>query len=172
MAKVSEPYQLKFDPGPQTLAYLSDRTSRVTLQIGPFGTGKTTSAGFKKIMLQSQWVRPGPGGIARSQFAVVRNTYGQLRDSTIATYLEWFPPGQFGGRWLESHKEATYRLGNPERLVTIKFRALDDDNDVRNLLSTGYTGAHFDEARERFYARNYGTERVGAVFAFDPSPGA
>ena len=99
-------------------------------------------------MLQSQWVRPGPGGIARSQFAVVRNTYGQLRDSTIATYLEWFPPGEFGGRYLESHKEATYRLGNPERLVTIKFRALDDENDVRNLLSTGYTGAHFDEARE------------------------
>lgn len=28
------------------------------------------------------------------------------------------------------------------------------------------------EARERFYARNYGSERVGAVFAFDPMPGA
>lgn len=146
--KPLEPYQLKYNPGPETMKYMKDRISRATLQIGPFGTGKTTAAGFKKIMLQSQWVKPGKDGIARSKFAVVRNTYGQLRDSTIKTYLEWFPPGEFGGRYLETHKEATYRLGNPDRLVTLMFRALDDESDVRNLLSTEYTGAHLDEARE------------------------
>ena len=28
------------------------------------------------------------------------------------------------------------------------------------------------EAKERFYARNYGAERVGSFYAFDPMPGA
>jgi hypothetical protein len=146
--KQSEPFELKYNPGAKTLEYMKDRVSRATLQIGPFGTGKTTAAGFKKLMLQSQWVKPGKDGIARSKFAIVRNTYGQLRDSTIKTYMEWFPPGEFGGRYLETHKEATYRLGNPDRIVTLMFRALDDETDVRNLLSTEYTGAHLDEARE------------------------
>lgn len=28
------------------------------------------------------------------------------------------------------------------------------------------------EAKERFYARNYGAERIGSFYAFDPAPGA
>jgi len=28
------------------------------------------------------------------------------------------------------------------------------------------------EAKERFYARNYGAERIGSFYAFDPMPGA
>lgn len=28
------------------------------------------------------------------------------------------------------------------------------------------------EAKERFYARNYGGERIGSFYAFDPTPGA
>jgi hypothetical protein len=144
--KKSEPYNLKFDPGPVTLEFMKDKDYRASLLIGPFGTGKTTAAGFKKLMLQSQWIKPDRSGKRRSRFAVVRNTYPQLRDTTIRTYLDWFPPGEFGGKYVASDKQSVYRIG--DRVVEILFRALDDENDVRNLLSLELSGAHIDEARE------------------------
>lgn len=139
-------HELEYNPGPVTLEYLSDKESRVALLIGPFGTGKTTAAAFKKIMLHSKWVKPGKDGLRRSRFAVVRNTYPQLRDMTIKSYLEWFPPGAFGGKYLAADKIATYHIG--DRVVELLFRALDDENDVRNLLGLEISGAHIDEARE------------------------
>jgi len=142
----AETYDLKYDPGPVTMDYLADKDSRVNLLIGPFGTGKTSAAAFKKIMLQSKWIKPGKGGVRRSRFAVVRNTYPQLRDTTIRSYLDWFPPHAFGGKYLAADKQYTLRIGDRE--IEILFRALDDDNDVRNLLSLELSGAHIDEARE------------------------
>ena len=142
----TDAYQLKYDPGPMTLQFLKDKEYRASLLIGPFGTGKTTAAAFKKIMLQSQWVRPDKKGKRRTRFAIVRNTYPQLRDTTIKSYLDWFPPGMFGGDYKSSDKVATYRIGDRE--IELLFRALDDDNDVRNLLSLELSGAHVDEARE------------------------
>lgn len=146
MAKAPEPLNLKYTPGPVTEEFLSDRENRALLLIGPFGTGKTTAAAFKLLMLQSRWVRPDKNGKRRTRFAVVRNTYSQLKDSTIKAYLDWFPPAQFNGRYHITDKNATYYIDNRE--VEICFRALDDENDVRNLLGNEYSGAHIDEAKE------------------------
>lgn len=71
---------------------------------------------------------------------------GQLKDSTIRAYLDWFPPSEFGGGYHQTDKNATYRI--EDREIEICFRALDDENDVRKLLSTEYSGGHIDEARE------------------------
>lgn len=144
--KPQAPTHLKYDPGPVTSEFLQDQTSEVSLIIGPIGTGKTTAAGFKQIMLNSKWIRPDKNSKRRSKYAVVRNTYTQLRDSTIRTYLEWFPPGDFGGRYHQTDKNAFYKIGDRE--IEICFRALDDENDTKNLLSTEYSGAHVDEAKE------------------------
>lgn len=141
----NETYEMKYEPGPVTTDYLEDREHRAVLLIGPFGTGKTTAAAYKKIMLQSKWVRPDKNGVRRSRFAVVRNTYPQLRDTTIRTYLDWFPPQVFG-KYHETNKQYVMRL--KDREIEIIFRALDDENDVRNLLSLELTGGHADEARE------------------------
>ena len=126
--------------------------------IGPFGTGKTSSACFDQIMLQSKRVRKHPvDGVRYSRFAIVRNTNPQLRDTTIKTVLDWFPPYVFG-EYKETAKNYTIKIkGNPDdvdplgradRVIELIFRALDDQNDVRNLLSLELTGAWCDEARE------------------------
>src|SRR5574340_1666085 len=94
-----EPFRLKYNPGPVTMEFLADKTSEVLLVIGPIGTGKTSAAAFKQIVLSSKWIKPDKNGKRRSKYAVVRNSYPQLRDSTIRTYLEWFPPADFGGRY-------------------------------------------------------------------------
>lgn len=137
-------YILTYNCGPVTKAFHRDETSRVKLLIGPFGTGKTSAAAFDIIQRQSKRVVPTRGKV-RSRFAVVRNTYPELRDTTIRTYLEWFPPLYFG-----SYHQTEHRLliADKEREVEILFKALDNPKDVRDLLSLELTGAHVDEARE------------------------
>lgn len=142
-----EPYTLKYNCGPVALKFHKDKTSRVKLLIGPFGTGKTSSGAYDQIMCQSKRVRADKDGVKRTRFAVVRNTYPQLRDTTIKTVLEWFPIGDYK----ETTKELFVHLDDGEgqyREIHIIFRALDNDKDVRNLLSLELTGAWCDEARE------------------------
>jgi hypothetical protein len=144
--KQLEPFELKYNPGPVTTDFMSDRESRVLLLIGPVGTGKTTAAAFKQIMLNSRWIKADKNGKKRSRYAVIRNTYSDLKDATIRTYMDWFPPGDFNGSYHQTDKNAIYRI--EDREIEICFRALDDEADVRKLLSTEYSGGHIDEAKE------------------------
>lgn len=139
------PYELRYNCGPVSLAFHKDKVSRVKLLIGPFGTGKTSSAAYDQIMCQSKRVLPKSDGIRYSRFAVVRNTFPQLRDTTIKTVLDWFPPSVFG---VYHASEKRYVVYVEDRCIEILFRALDIEKDVRNLLSLELTGAWIDEARE------------------------
>ncbi|MDE2144893.1 MAG: phage terminase large subunit [Patescibacteria group bacterium] len=129
----------KYYPGPVATFFHADRNNRVKLLIGPFGTGKTTSAAWD-IVSQSKRVLGG-----KSRFAVIRNTYPELRDTTIKTYLDWFPDGVFGKY---NQTEKRYSIKFQDRNIEILFKALDTPKDVRDLLSLELTGAHVDEARE------------------------
>lgn len=141
-------YEFNYKVGPVAQAFHQDITSRVKLLIGPFGTGKTTNAACDLILCASSRVLPTQGKV-RSRFAVVRNTYPQLKDTVIRTYLDWFPEGIFG-RYNVTDK--IYRLVRKQDDETIEvellFKALDSPEDVRDLLSLELTGAHIDEARE------------------------
>jgi hypothetical protein len=137
-------YVLRYVCGPVTKQFHADRDSRVKLLIGPFGTGKTSAAAYDTIQCASKRVVPTRGKL-RSRFAVVRNTYPELRDTTIKTYLDWFPPLYFG-----EYNQTEHRLliEDDNRQVEVLFKALDSSKDVRDLLSLELTGAHVDEARE------------------------
>ena len=144
MANPAIELDITYKPGPVATAFHHDEQSRVKLLIGPFGTGKTTSAAWDLIDFQSERVLP-INGVKRSRFAVVRNTNPQLKDTTIKTYHEWFSPEVFG-YYNKTDKRQIIRIEDKE--IEILFRALDDEKDVRNLLSLDLTGAHVDEARE------------------------
>lgn len=135
---------ITYAPGPVATAFHRDEKSRVKLLIGPFGTGKTTAAAWDIIDFQSERVVP-VSGKKRSRFAVVRNTYPELRDTTIRTYLDWFPDTIFGKY---NSTEKRYILNIENREIEILFRALDIPKDIRDLLSLELTGAHVDESRE------------------------
>jgi hypothetical protein len=126
-----------------------DFTSRCKLLIGPVGTGKTTSAAYDQILLQSGRVMPDANGVRRTKYAIIRNTNPQLKDSTMRTVLDWFPPHLYG-TLLTSDKTYTINFvaDDGPREVELVFRALDLEKDSRNLLSVEYTGAWIDEARE------------------------
>lgn len=78
-------------------------------------------------------------------------TYPELRDTTIKTFLDWFPDPYFGH--YRSNPTPDYqmfqRFGDGTTLeAEVLFRALDRPDHVKNLLSLEVTGAWFNEARE------------------------
>lgn len=137
-------HDLTYICGPVAQRFHKDITSRVKLLLGPFGTGKTSSCAFDLVEKQSRRVLPTLGK-KRSRFAVVRNTYPELRDTTIRSYLDWFPP-MFFGKYNATEKR--YFINIEDREIELIFKALDSPDDVRDLLSLELTGAHVDEARE------------------------
>ena len=113
--------------------------------MGPFGSGKSSGC-VMEIVRRARIQRPGPDGIRRSRYAVIRNTYPQLRDTTIKTVHDWFPP-RVWGRYLKVEHDY-YVTGIEGVELEILFRALDRPDHVQNLLSLELTGAWVNEARE------------------------
>jgi hypothetical protein len=119
--------------------------SRFRNLMGPFGSGKSSGC-VMEIIRRAHMQKPGPDGIRRTRFAVVRNSYGQLKDTTIKTFHDWFPPKVFGEWRVTDH---TYLITKfPGVHCEVLFRALDRPDQVSNLLSLEVTGAWFNEVRE------------------------
>ena len=133
----------------KTMARFHASNAFMRLLMGPIGSGKSVACAnevFRRACLQN----PNMDGVRRTKVCVVRNTYRQLGDSTIKTWLEWFPQDKFG-RFKESTKthEIRFALGDGTSVCSdIVFRALDRPEDRSNLLSVEYSYAWMNEARE------------------------
>lgn len=119
--------------------------ARIRGLMGPFRSGKS-SGSVVEIVRRALAQRPGPDGIRRTRWLVVRNTYAQLSDSTIRTFHMWLPPQHFGKYNSTDHNYVIKAFEKTE--IEIWFRALDRPDHVRNLLSVEVTGAWVNEARE------------------------
>jgi hypothetical protein len=98
-----------------------------------------------EIALRAAAQAPGPDGVRRTRFAVIRNTMPMLRDTTIKTFLDWFPP-DVAGEWRQTDK--TFIIKADGIHCEVLFRALDEADDVAKLLSLELTGAYINECRE------------------------
>ena len=108
-------------------------------------SGKS-SACVIEIIRRAHEQAPGPDGIRRSRWVVVRNTARQLLDTTIKTFHYWFPDKIFG-EWRVT--DQTFIITRfPGVHLEVLFRALDRPDQVSNLLSLEVTGAWFNEVRE------------------------
>jgi len=128
-----------------TLKRFALSNKRTRCAMGPFGSGKS-SACVMEIIRRAHMQEPGPDGIRRSRWAVVRNSYGQLKDTTIRTFHDWFPPKVFGEYRVTDHMYIITKF--PGVHLEVLFRALDRPDQVSNLLSLEVTGAWFNEVRE------------------------
>lgn len=128
---------------PPTLANFLASNALVRCVVGPVGSGKS-SACVVELVRRAFQQAPGPDGLRKTRFAVVRNTSPQLRDTTRKTFEEWIPK-----EWGEWHEAAfTFKMKLKDVESEIMFRALDRPEDVRRLLSLELTGAYINEARE------------------------
>jgi len=117
--------------------------------LGPIGGGKSVAC-CVEIFRRCQEQRVGPDGFRRSRWAVVRNTKGQLKDTTLKTWFDWFPdsgaPGAGVGYWKETTMTYHFHFGDVR--AEILFRALDTPADVAKVLSLELTAAWLNECRE------------------------
>ncbi len=112
--------------------------------LGCVRSGKSTTMSNELYRrMTEQW--PQHDGIRRSRWLVVRNTYRELEDTTIRTWLDWFPEEVFGKL---NRNSMSHQLRFNDVESSVDFRALDKPGDIKKLLSAEYTGAWINEARE------------------------
>ena len=112
--------------------------------VGPVGSGKSTAC-CMEIMSRALRQAPGPDGIRHTRWVVVRNTYGELKDTTLVTWLMWFGESIFGPF---AKSEMTHRIEFKDVSMEVMFRALDRPDHVAKLKSMELTGAWVNETAE------------------------
>lgn len=113
--------------------------------MGPFGSGKSSGCAIELVKWGARQTLH--EGKKRARFAVIRNTYGELADTTMRTFFEWVPYPDFGTFIKSDHNYIIDKLA-PDLEIEILFRALDRPEHVAKLLSLELTGAWINEARE------------------------
>lgn len=111
--------------------------------MGPVGSGKSTGMCFELFRRATEQAQSPQDGKRKSRFAVVRNTYRELADTTLKTWLDWFGPL---GSYSPTDCAFVAKFGDVE--LEVMFRALDRPNDVKKLLSLELTGGWVNEAKE------------------------
>ena len=110
--------------------------------IGPVGSGKTTGIFFKLIYMCTLQEKSPITGKRHVRAVIVRNTMPQLQDTTIASWMYWFKPGE-SGTWEVTNKRFILKFADVE--CEVLFRALDTADDVARVLSLEATFIILDE---------------------------
>lgn len=136
-------------PEPTAARFHADTQSIVKGLMGPVGSGKSVAC-VAELLLKVSEQAPNADGVRKSRCAVVRNTYGELRTTTIKTFQDWISPEN-----CRISSEAPYTglvHGDLEDGTSYEaefiFLALDRPDDVHRLLSLELTFAWINEARE------------------------
>lgn len=120
----------------------------VRLIMGPIGSGKSVTC-CTELIRRAHEQLPNQAGIRKSRWAIIRNTYREIVDTTLKTFFDWCPEDI--GNMMKQDMTFTIK-GNladgTSMHAEFMFRALDKPNDVKKLLSLELTGAFINEARE------------------------
>lgn len=142
MAKQAVQYN---PPGPVAREFLKS-DAFVCGIMGPIGSGKSTAA-VMKLIRGAQKQKPLRDGWRRRRTAIIRNTYPELKTTTIKTWHQWVPAHV--GTWRDQGPPTHRIIDQAAKLDwEIMFIALDRPDDVRKLLSLELSDAWINEARE------------------------
>lgn len=110
-------------------AFMRDRASRVKVIQGPVGSG-TSSACCLHIYQQAMAQAVQADGRQRFRAYIFRETYPKLEETTIKTWLDWFPEAKFGRFYASKPYRHEVRVGPLDLDVT--FMAMEDVNDAKS----------------------------------------
>lgn len=116
---------------------------------GPIGSGKSVGM-CMEIIARAATQRPNALKQRKTRWAIVRNTYGELKTTSIKTWQDWVSEDRcpivydspIRGTLIEKLDDGTIMI------CEVLFVALDQPKDVKKLLSLELTGAWINEARE------------------------
>lgn len=132
--------------------------------MGPVGNGKSVTCIMDMFKIAcEQW--PNAYGVRKTRWAIVRNTYPELKTTTLNTWKQWFPEeiSPVVNSPIISTKICEPINNDGTRIeMEVLFLALDSDADVKKLLSLEVTGIFCNETRELPYSVIKGArERIG-----------
>ena len=128
-----------------TAAKFHNSNGKVRAIMGPVGSGKSVAC-VVDIFHRASQQTVAPDGFRYSRWIVVRNTYNELKNTTMKTFDEWLPQETFGKR--SGAPPYTQKIEIGDIKLEVIFLALDKESDQRKLLSLEPTGVWFNEARE------------------------
>ena len=112
---------------------------------GPRGSGKSTGC-IMELGRRGREQRKSPmDGYRYTRFAVIRNTYRELEDTTLKSWKYWYPEEHYG---VFNYRTMTHNINVNDMRMEVIFRSLDRPGDVKKTLSLELTGAYLNEARE------------------------
>lgn len=124
--------------------------------LGPIGSGKSVACCVevvKRACEQEPYFPESQQGVSvgvrKSRWAIIRNTYRELIDTTMQTWFDWFPRELGEYRAMDMKWTMVKLLPDGTKLhLEVLFRALDRPDDIKKLLSLELTGGWLNEARE------------------------
>src|SRR3954468_11057841 len=128
----------------ETASEFHDDDSFVRGLFGPVGCGKSVACCLEPLYRAIQQA-PGTDGIRRSRWAVIRNTYPELKSTTIKTWLSWYPEAEVGKIKWDSPITQMIKFNDVE--LEIIFLAMDSVKDISKLMSLELTGVYINEAQ-------------------------
>lgn len=135
---------------PPTGAKFMSSTAFLRGLMGPVGSGKSTVCCWE-LMRRAIAQEAGPDGVARTRWGVIRKTYGELKNTTIKTFQDWFPPHVFPGRYSQTPpitQTISFEVDGKRIEAEFIFLALDRAEDAEKLKSMEFTGIWINEASE------------------------
>ena len=143
---------ISFDPatsvGPVAARFFEDRSEAACI-MGPIGSAKTSVSLLKMFMIAIQQA-PNPQGVRYTKFAVIRDTYRNLWNTTIQSWKAWVPEeiGEFKGGKNEPgkhHLRFVLQDGTVVDMI-VEFIAIGDNNVEDVMRGWEGTGAYLNEA--------------------------
>lgn len=117
--------------------------------MGPIGSGKSVAC-VEELKRVAFAQAPDSSGVRRVRFGIIRNTYPELKSTTLKTWCDWVPREICPIKYT-SPVRGRMEYGMPDGTLLdmeVLFIALDKEADVKKLLSLELTMAWINEARE------------------------
>lgn len=131
---------------PTIVKFMEDR-SDVRIIKGPVGSGKTTGLCWAVMQIAMTQERSPRDGVRYTRPVILRNTYSELKTTTIQTWKENFPEDIFGT--IGGTPPISQHIKIPGELdCEVYFLAMDQPKDVRKLLSLNVSHIYWNEMRE------------------------
>lgn len=129
----NELHSITFNANPLQRQFIESR-AKADLFSSRMGEGKSAALAWSVLY----HTRHNPGAI----WYLIRDTWDNLRSTTMEEFFKWFPPGLMGS-FHETHKEFTWAEGVAKGKVG--FLAMDAPADASKLMSRPMAGFGMDE---------------------------
>lgn len=135
---------IRYEPAGITIKSFHESKAFFRGLMGPLGSSKSTACVIE-ILRRAQMQKKSPDGIRRTRWAIIRNSYPELKSTTWKTWSTWCP-AIYGKTNFDS--PIIHHVKTNDLDMEVLFLALDRAEDTRKLLSLELTGAFLNECRE------------------------